>query len=162
MVKTLFDLNFILPLLELALAMESELTNKQKPTSSKLIIVIIAMILLFCCLVTVCLIGAGLLVFSTSSSIISQPTNNQPDSFVKISVDEDGCGVLREEIQGSSSVSSITWVITDINGYSVLERNAENEYQYSYFESGTYFVKIKAWFNGAYHQISDEVIINCK
>ena len=141
--------------------MESEIPIKQNPSSNIPIIIFIVVIILFCCLISVCLFGTGMLIYSNSSSLISQPINHKPDSFVKISVDEDGCGVLREEIQGSSSVSSLTWVITDMDGYSVLERNAEHEYQYRYFLSGTYTVHIKAWFNGAYHIISDEVIINC-
>jgi hypothetical protein len=81
---------------------------------------------------------------------------------VEISVGKDGCGVFRGEVQGSSEISSLTWVITDMDGFSVLERNAENEYQYRYFENGSFKVYIKARYNGSYHQISDEVIINCK
>lgn len=81
---------------------------------------------------------------------------------MEISVGKDGCGVFRGEVQGSSEISSLTWVITDMDGFSVLERNAENEYQFRYFENGSFKVYIKARYNGSYHQISDEVIINCK
>jgi len=142
--------------------MESEFPNKHNPKSNKLILVVIVVIAIFCCLFSICLFGAGMLVFSNSNSVISQPINHKPDAFVEISVHQDGCGVYRGEVQGSSEISSPTWVITDMDGFSVLERNAENEYQYSYFVSGTYSVHIKAWFNGSYHQISDEVIIHCK
>lgn len=142
--------------------MESELQNKQNSTSSKIVIAIIVAGVLICCLVSICLFGTGMLVWSNSSSTISQPINHKPDAFVEISVGKDGCGVYRGKVQGSSEISSLTWVITDMDGFSVLERNAENEYQYRYFENGSFKVYIKAWYNGTYHQISDEVIINCK
>ena len=142
--------------------MEPELPISQNSKSRKFVIVIILVIILFCCLFSVCLFGVGMLMLSNSSSIISQPINHKPDAFVDISVDPDGCGVSREEHQGTSSVSSLTWVITDMDGYSVLERNADHEYKYRYFQSGNYTAHIKAWFNGAYHQISDQVTIDCK
>jgi hypothetical protein len=103
-----------------------------------------------------------MLVWFNSSSTISQRINHKPDAFVEISVGKDGCGVVRGEVQGSSEINSLTWVITDMDGFSVLERNAENEYQYRYFEHGSYKVHLKTWFNGSYHQISDEVTIICK
>jgi hypothetical protein len=143
--------------------MESDLSNKQNTNFRKLIITtLIALIILFCCLISVCLLGTDMLVLSNSSSIKSQPINHKPDAFVEITVDQDGCGVYRDEVMGSSDISSLTWVIADMDGFTVLERNAENEYQYRYFQSGTFSVHVQAWFNGAYHQISDEVIIHCR
>jgi len=142
--------------------MESESSHSNYPKPNKLIIGIIVAIILFCCVISVCLIGVGFLVFNYSSSISPQPINHKPDAFVDISINPDDCVVSRGEVQGSSEVTSLTWVITDKNGYAVLERNAENEFQYRYFQSGTFYVHIKAWFNGAYHQISDQVVIQCK
>lgn len=142
--------------------MESESSHSNYPKSNKLIIGIIFAIIFFYCLISVCLVGVGFFAFNYSSSISTQPINHKPDAFVDISINPDGCGVSRGEVQGTSAVTSLTWVITDKDGYAVLERNAENEFQYRYFQSGTFNVHIKAWFKGAYYQISDQVIIQCK
>jgi hypothetical protein len=104
----------------------------------------------------------GLVTYLNISDSNSSLINEIPDVTIELRVDNDGCGVIRGDIQGETEVSLLTWVIQDEDGYSVLERNAENEYQYRYFVNVTYTVHIKAWYAGAYHQISDEVTIHCK
>jgi hypothetical protein len=113
-------------------------------------------------LISICIVGIGLVTYFNISDSNSSPIHEVQDVTIELRVDNDGCGVIRGDIQGDTEVSSLTWVIQDLDGYSVLERNAENEYQYRYFVSGIYTVHIKAWYSGAYHQISDQVTINCK
>ncbi len=83
------------------------------------------------------------------------------DDWVILTVEKDGCGVERSEVTGSTPVSSLTWVIEDNTGTSVLERNAEGEFKYRYFQAGQYTVYLNAWYGDRYHQISNEVTINC-
>lgn len=141
--------------------MNSNFSEKSNKNSQKTIIIIVVCVI-FAFLSIFCCLSAGILIWVTSDSPVVSSENMVPNAYVEISVDDDACGVIRGEVQGSDSVDSLTWVITDMDDYSVLERNAENEYQYRYFRSGTYKVHIKAWYDGAYHQISDEVIIDCK
>ncbi|MBE0688274.1 MAG: hypothetical protein IH585_19955 [Anaerolineaceae bacterium] len=115
-----------------------------------------------CFLITTCIALIGVITYFGIAESSSNNIYEIPDVTIELSVVDDGCGVVRGEIEGDTPISSLTWVIKDQDGYSVLERNAENEYQYRYFISGTYTVHIKAWYDGAYHQISDEVIIQCK
>jgi hypothetical protein len=89
-------------------------------------------------------------------------TNNEPpDAHVELSLGDDGCHVVRGEVEGSTPVSSLTWVIKDMEGYTLLERNAEGEYDTKYFRGGQYKVYLKAWYNGQYYPISNEVIVDC-
>lgn len=87
--------------------------------------------------------------------------NEAPDAYVQLSVAADGCGVTRGEMSGATAVNGLTWVIEDADGFAVLERGAENEYRYRYFATGHYTVHIKAWYNGLYYIISNEVEIDC-
>lgn len=84
------------------------------------------------------------------------------DASAQLSVATDGCGVIRTEITGTTPVTSPGWVVTDSNGFVVLERSAEGEYKYRYFGGGKFTVHLTAWYDGAYHQISNQVSINCK
>lgn len=136
-------------------------TNTNSTKNRKWILILIGA-LLSCCLITICIVVIGLITYFNISNSNSSPINEVPDVAIELRVDNDGCGVIRSDVQGDTEVSSLTWVIQDEDGYSVLERNAENEYRYRYFVSGTYTVHIKAWHAGAYHQISEQVTIDCK
>ncbi len=140
--------------------MESNSPVISKLNSSKLIPIILISVVLLVCLSIICLLTVGIVYMNMANSA-SSIENQIPDVKVELTVDKDGCGVIRGEIQGDDTVQSLTWVIKDLDGYSVLERNAENEYKYRYFVSGQYKVFISAWFDGAYHQISNEVVIDC-
>ncbi|MBW6473520.1 MAG: hypothetical protein K0B14_10375 [Anaerolineaceae bacterium] len=136
-------------------------TNTNSTINRRWILFLIG-VLVSCFLISICIGVIGLVPYFNISDSNASPIHEVPDVTIKLRVDNDGCGVIRGEIQGDTEVSSLTWVIQDEDGYSVLERNAENEYQYSYFVSGTYTVHIKAWYAGAYHPISDLVTIDCK
>lgn len=84
-----------------------------------------------------------------------------PDVYVDLSVAADGCGVTRSERSGSTPVDRIIWVIEDAEGFSVLERVADDEYQYRYFAAGHYTVHVKALYDSRYFKISNEVEIDC-
>ena len=109
------------------------------------------------------LIGGGILLarapFLREASV--DTPNPVPDARVELKVAADGCGVERGEVSGSMPVSSLTWVIVDRDGYTVLERNAENETKYRYFTGGHYRVHVAAWYIDRYISISDEVEIDC-
>lgn len=67
--------------------------------------------------------------------------------------------VHRSALQPAEGTRMLTWVIQS-NGQTVLERNAENETQYSLarFVSGSVVtVYLKAWVNGGYHTVSNVV-----
>ena len=142
--------------------MESNSPVISKSNSRKLISIILIGIVLLTCLTILCLLTFGIVFMNLANSSSLQIENQIPDAMVALSVDKDGCGVIRGEVQGDDRVKSLTWVIKDKDGYSVLERNAENEYKFRYYVGGSYTVFINAWFDGAYHQISNEVEINCK
>jgi hypothetical protein len=91
----------------------------------------------------------------------SAAVNEPPDAFVQLSVSADGCGVTRSDVSGLIAVDALTWVIADDDGFPVLERNTENEFQYRYFIAGEYTVSIKAWYGGRYYTISNVVEIDC-
>jgi len=83
------------------------------------------------------------------------------DGWVKLELGEDGCHAFRGEVEGSNPGSSLTWVIKDLEGYTLLERNARGEYDTKFFRGGQYQVYLKAWHNGQYHQISEEIVVDC-
>lgn len=95
------------------------------------------------------------------NSMSSEETPALPDAHVELRVAHDGCTVKRGEVSGKTPVTSLTWAITNPEGHLVLDRAAEGEYEYKYFGAGKYSVQIKAWYNGAYHPISDPVEIDC-
>ena len=114
-------------------------------------------------LLVVVLVGLVLLLArGTLRSLTSVDTPNPvADAWVELKVAADGCGVERGEVSGSTPVSSLTWVVVDEDGYTVLERNAEGEYKYRYFAGGHYQVHVAAWYLDRYISISDEVEIDC-
>lgn len=91
----------------------------------------------------------------------TEKVNEIPDASVQITVASDGCAVERGDVVGESQVRNLTWVINDEQGFTVLERIAEDEYMYRYFQGGHFTVHLKAWYNGQYHAISNEVSIDC-
>ena len=84
-----------------------------------------------------------------------------PDAHVELKLGDDGCHVVRSEVMGSTPVRSLTWVFEDMHGYTLLERGAEGEYDTKFMRGGQYSVHIKAWYEGQYHQISNEVVVDC-
>jgi len=64
-------------------------------------------------------------------------------------------------VTGSAPVTNLAWVITDKDGYTVLERSADNESMYRNFNNGRYSAHINAWYEDRYHQISEEFHIDC-
>jgi hypothetical protein len=106
---------------------------------------------------------ATILIIRISSDNSFLPTGQIPaiDAQVYLIVENDGCSVERSELTGATPVSNLTWVIRDLDGFTLLERNAEGEYKYRYFGSGSFTVSISAWYAGSYHQISEDVRIDC-
>lgn len=113
-------------------------------------------------LATLCIFIVGITVFLVRSPLSEKTGDKPPDAFVQLSIGKDGCEVERTDPAGSTAVSSLTWVVIDSDGNTVLERNAEDEYRYRYYREGQYRVHIKAWHVGRYHKISDEVSIQCQ
>jgi hypothetical protein len=95
------------------------------------------------------------------SDINYEPTYEELDAEVEISVHEDGCSVTRSDVEGSTSIDSLTWVVIDPTGEQVLGRNASEEYEYTYYRPGEYRIHLETWHAGRYVPISDEVTINC-
>lgn len=94
-------------------------------------------------------------------SIRSAENSSAPDAHIELVVGDDGCHVVRGEVEGSTTVISLTWVFKDMDGYTVLERDADGEYETKYFRGGQYRVYVKAWYDGGYHKISEEVVVDC-
>jgi hypothetical protein len=84
-----------------------------------------------------------------------------PNAHVELRLGDDGCHVVRGEVQGSTPVRSLTWVIKDMDGYTLLERNAAGEYDTKFFRGGQYKAYVSAWYGGQYHPISDEIVVDC-
>ncbi len=141
--------------------MDTNLNSTSNSKNNRCWLFILLGILAACFLMTACIAIVGVISYLGIAGSSSSNINEVPDVFIELIVDQDGCGVIRGDLQGNTPVSSLTWVILDQDGYSVLERNAENEFQNRYFLSGTYTVHINAWYEGTYHQISDEVTILC-
>jgi hypothetical protein len=110
------------------------------------------------CFATIAIIGIFPIKSRSQEYII---TDNPPDAYVELVLGDDGCHVVRGEVEGSTPVSSLTWVMKDMEGYTLLERNAEGEYDTKYFRGGQYKVYLEAWHSGQYYQISDEVTVDC-
>jgi hypothetical protein len=106
--------------------------------------------------------GAFLVLKAPIRNLAAAPNPNPtPDVHVTLQVASDGCGVERSEVTGSTPINNLTWVVRDAEGFVVLERSAEGEYRYRYFGNGNFTISINAWYGGRYHQISDEVKIDC-
>lgn len=112
--------------------------------------------------ICICVIStSGFFLFRVKSTETLSTNQSTPDARIIISVAEDGCHVERTDLEGSSPVRMLTWVISDLDDHVLLERNAEGEYRYGYFQSGSYRVHMKGWYEGHYYRISNEVIIEC-
>jgi len=109
------------------------------------------------------LIGLALLLARGTLRSLANLDTPDPvaDARAELKVAADGCGVERSDVSGRTPVTGLTWVILDEDGYPVLERNAEGEYQYRYFTGGHYRVHLKAWYLDGYIQVSNEVEIDC-
>ena len=141
--------------------MTTQTSHSPKAKQLPILLLLIGLLAMLLC-ICICLISiGGSYVLSESSA--EGPSGDQPtpDATVTLSISDDGCQVERTDLDGSSPVRMLTWVITDLNGNVLLERNAEGEYQYGYFQSGTYRVHLKGWYEGRYHQISNQVMIEC-
>lgn len=113
-------------------------------------------------LVCACALAAGLLLWRFSVQDAAQAAvSAPPDARVRIWLEEDGCHVRRSEVEGKDAVRLLTWVVRDADGYTVLERAADGEYTYGYFRGGQYRIHLKAWHQGRYWQVSDEVVVHC-
>lgn len=124
------------------------------------LIIIAALVLLLS--VFVCGFISGFVLGDSLHIAGEQPgTYPTPDGIITITVSADGCHVDRTELAGSSPVDSLTWVVSDIDGLILLERNAEGEYNYGYYQSGKFRIHLKGWYQGRYHQISNEVVVDC-
>ena len=137
----------------------------ESPTSHKSLNIVLITIAAIGILISVFVCGFILgMLFQDSSSVsrIQPNTHPTPDANITITVAKDGCHVDRTELVGSSPVDSLTWVVTDMDGYVLLERNAEGEYKYGYYRGGSFRIHMKGWYEGRYHQISNEVIVECQ
>jgi len=140
----------------------SEASAKKKPVQPRRIwpYLLAVAALAGCCLLT-CIVILLLRVVLVRSEASAAATTTPPDARAVLTIAADGCGVTRTEVEGSTPVRSLTWVISDAEGFSVLERNAEGEYNYRYFRGGQYRVLLKAWYSDRYFPVSNEVEINC-
>ena len=76
-----------------------------------------------------------------------------------LTVHTDGCGVIRPEL--AEDPQGLQWTVEDLDGFSVLERNAIGETHLRYFQPGTYTVRLEAWGGESYVPISNTVEITC-
>jgi hypothetical protein len=91
----------------------------------------------------------------------NRPLQAKPDATVMLSVEADGCTVLRTEVVGKSSIQHFLWLITDEDFKTVGTLSADDIYTYRHNRSGRYAVVIQAWYEGGYVTISNKVKINC-
>ena len=87
-------------------------------------------------------------------------TRSMTPERVSLRVFEDGCGVVRGDVE-PGSFDNLTWVVRDQDGFQVLGRNALNETRYRYFVPGTYTVTLEAWGGESYVPVSRTVTIRC-
>ena len=111
------------------------------------------------CNVGVCI---GLILYSFLVAPVSyEPVYEELDAWVEVSVESNGCTVTRSDPEGSTDIRELTWVVIDTEGEQVLGRVATDEYEYTYYRPGTYYVHLETWHAGEYVPISDQVRINC-
>jgi hypothetical protein len=89
-----------------------------------------------------------------------ESTEAEPPQL-ELEVYQDGCGVIRSEAEPGVTYDNLTWSVKDTGGFQVLGRVAENETRYRYFMGGRYTVVLEAYWDGAYHEVSNEVTIHC-
>ena len=132
-----------------------------KRTQGKTLLVAgIAALLLIC----LCIAAVTIMVFSFRASVQQTAIPEvAPDAHTEITVKENGCSVARTEVEGSTPVRMLTWVVTSLETNEiVLERNAEGELEYRYFSPGRYSIYLKAWHAGQYYPVSNEVQVDCE
>lgn len=102
-------------------------------------------------------------VIDPGEPVVPQPVEpDGPDlGSYELTVHGDGCGVVRTEGPGGEDLPSLTWSVTDVDGFQVLGRNALGETRYRYFVAGTYDVVLEAWGGGSYVPVSNTVTITC-
>ena len=108
-----------------------------------------------------CAVAVSVIALSLSRPGGATRLSGEPDASAEVRVEADGCRVTRTEVQGTTPVSNLQWVVIDESGERVLSRAAEGEYQYTYYRPGAYRVHLIAWYAGEYRQISNEVLIRC-
>jgi hypothetical protein len=131
------------------------------PQTTKVVLIVMVGLSVLCCALVCGLLVAGTLIYRQVSIQGASPSLETPDASIELSAVFDGCHVQRSELQGSSLVSKLTWVISDLGGNVLLELNAEDELIYRYFQAGTYRVHVKGWYAGQFYKLSDEVLIEC-
>lgn len=129
--------------------------------TTRVILIVVIGLAVLCCTLTCLLLAGGLLIYRQSPSQGASQSVETPQAWIDLQVAFDGCHVQRSELPGDSEVSMLTWVIRDLDGTVLLERNAEGELIYRYFQSGAYRVHVKGWYAGQYHTLSDAVLIEC-
>ena len=134
---------------------------KVKSQTTRVILIVVIGLTVLCCALTFLLLAGGLLIYNQNTSQGASQSVNTPEAWIDLQVAFDGCHVQRGELQGDSQVSMLTWVISDLDGIVLLERNAEGELIYRYFQSGAYRVHVKGWYAGQYFTLSDAVLIEC-
>jgi len=95
--------------------------------------------------VCLCVAAAAAAVFSFRSVVQETAIPEAaPDAYAEITVKVDGCSVARTEVEGYTPVRMLTWVVTDLGtDQIVLERDAEDEFEYRYFSPGRYSIQLK-------------------
>jgi len=130
--------------------------------SSKKFSPIVFVILLITASICICILMLITMVWWLSTrSGADALGSTPPNARVLIHVENDGCHVTRTEVEGRDTIRLLTWVVQDMDGYTVLERLADHEYTYGYFRGGQYRIHLKAWHQGRYWRISNEVIVSC-
>ncbi len=133
----------------------------EKSSQGKTLLVIGIAAMLVVCL---CVAAAAIAVFSFRAAVQETAIPEaSPNAYAEITVKDDGCSVIRSEVEGYTPVRMLTWVVTNLETNEVvLERNAEEEYEYRYFSPGRYRIYLKAWYAGQYYPVSNEVQIDCR
>jgi len=141
----------------------AERENARRTLSSRKLSPLVFGILLIIASICICIFLLIAMVWRLSSARSGADALGftPPDARVLIHVENDGCHVTRTEVEGRDAIRLLTWVVQDIDGYTVLERLADHEYTYGYFRGGQYRIHLKAWHQGRYWRISNEVVVNC-
>ncbi len=112
------------------------------------------------------LVAVGLLAFGTiGASLVGEvasrsgtgETNELPRFTLEVA--DDGCGVVRSPT--APTPDSLTWVVTDEEGFQVLGRRANSETRFRYFAGGNFEVVLSASDGRGYVDVSNRVSISC-
>lgn len=109
-------------------------------------------------------------------TVTAEPSSAPPDSegpaaveeaaadqlpMLRLRVFEDGCGVIRSVPPAGTTYQTLSWSVLDKGGFQVLQRLAEGETRYRFFQPGRYDVVLVAFHDGAYRSVSNRVSISC-